>query len=68
MTVEGFDATQGQNAIQRAEKVVSISVIVPDLDDASAMALKTRISEAIKDVPGSQIHFAIHERTAPTTK
>jgi hypothetical protein len=62
MTVEGFDATQTMPTIEKAVKMVQITVMFQTDTDADALSVKTAVSEALKGRKGIVVNFAIHDR------
>lgn len=62
MTVEGFDATQGQATTEKRTKMVQVVVVFQTDSDADALSVKTSISEALKDRKGISVQFNMHEQ------
>ena len=62
MNNDGINFVPEEKAEQKMRKMIQIVVMFQTDTDADALAVKTAISEALKDRKDIAIHFTMHEQ------
>lgn len=62
MNNDGINFVPEEKAEQKMSKMVQIVVMFQTDSDADALAVKTAISDAVKDRKGMSVQFTMHER------